>query len=354
MAISPKLPVSVLGLGIETSCDETAIAIVRDGREILSQPLFSQIDLHNLYGGVIPELASRSHYDKIPFLLKLALSEAAIAPHDLDYIAVTVKPGLTGSLLVGYQTALAVQDITGRPLIPVHHLEAHILAVYLNANLPFFPFLGVLISGGNSAIYRVDDIGSISLIGNTMDDAAGEALDKAASLLNLPYPGGPQIEKLARSFLSKKDNKSTENPLPIPLRDLPRNEVRFSFSGLKTALLYLLEKQKNEYSAEHLAWAFQERVIESIDRNIKHAVDISGIRSVVVSGGVSANGMLREKLEQSAAKVGYTLFIPPKQFSTDNAAMVATAGYLYFAAKKFPVQNYVSSDNAFNFSLYRN
>lgn len=347
----------IIGLGIESSCDETAIAVVKNGEKVLSQPMFSQVALHKKYGGVIPELASRSHLEKITFLLEEALSESGIEIQQIDYIATTVKPGLVGSLLVGYQTALALHWKTGARLLPVHHLEAHLYAPLLSGASFEYPFLGLLLSGGNSAIYRISAPGEVKVLGDTIDDAAGEALDKAAAMLGLPYPGGPQIEKEAGKFLEVSGESEAslreKNPLAIPLRDLPRNEIRFSFSGLKTSLLYLLKKNSDEYTREALSFYFQQRIIDAIIRNVEHAVKREKVLRVVAAGGVTANSMLRSALEALADSMKFSITFPERSYSTDNAAMVAAAGYIYFRAQKFPEQNFVSSDNKFEFKPLR-
>lgn len=337
----------VYGIGIESSCDETGVALVKDGIEIISNPLFSQINLHTGYGGVIPELASRSHLEKIPFLVGQALSDLHQAP---DYIAVTVKPGLAGSLLVGYNTALALSDFYQVPLIPVHHLEAHFHAVSLDTGQMLnYPFLGLLVSGGNSALYRVDGPGQISVLGDTRDDAAGEALDKAASLLSLPYPGGPHIEKAA----AEAGIENMKNPLPVVLRDQPADRYEFSFSGLKTALLYLLQKEPDQYSTAQIAAFFQERLFEIFFRNTRRVLKNTDLKTMIAAGGVTANRYLRAGLEKITVEAGVEFHVPPLNLCTDNGAMIAAAGYASYRQGNIPRQYHVSSDNRFSFTALR-
>ncbi len=347
----------VFGLGIESSCDETAVALVKNGREILAAPIFSQIEIHKPFGGVIPENASRAHLDKIPWLLKEALAQFEHPLAKLSYVAATVKPGLTGSLLVGYNTALAVSLLSQAPIIPVHHLEAHLYAAILEGKKIEPPFLGLLLSGGNSAIFRVDGLSKVTVLADTMDDACGEAFDKAASLLQFPYPGGPEIEKAALRFMAEnnitltaEESWSQKNPLPVILKDQPRVEPRFSFSGIKTALLYLLEKQSNPYySRDALAYFFLQRATESVRRNLGIALESSGLKQVVFAGGVAANSYLRAHVEKVCRRHQAELIVPHRSLCTDNAAMVAAVGYLYYQAGYIPQVYAVASDNAFNF-----
>lgn len=322
----------IFGVGIESSCDDTGAALVAGGSKILANPKFDQTALHEVYGGVVPEIAGRAHLEKIPFMVDTILTAMGDASPPLirpDYVAVTMKPGLSGSLFTGYYAALAMAKAWDIELIPIHHLEAHLYAVMLEGVPIEYPFLGLLISGGNTAIYRVDDLGKVEILGDTYDDAAGEAFDKAASLLGMGYPGGPEIEKGARRFLEKNPgpHKKSENPLPYILKG-QGDSLHFSFSGLKTALYYLLQKG-DTHSSEKLAWCFQERVFEILLRNIEKAVQSTGVKRVIAAGGVMANQTLKGRLEGLCKKLGASFASPQPALCTDNAAMVAAAGYLY-------------------------
>ena len=328
----------VVGLGVETSCDETAAALVKNGVDILENPVFSQVEQHKKFRGVVPEVASRVHLQKLPSMLKHILVRAEKPP---DYIAVTVRPGLNGCLLMGYHAALGVSLKLGIPLIPIHHLEAHLYAVQLMGIEIEYPFIGLLISGGNSALYLVKKLGILKTLGDTQDDACGEALDKAAVSLGLPYPGGPQIEKKAREFYEKalkkgrsKKELDMDNPLPEILKNQKQKEFDFSFSGIKTALVYLLAKKS--HSADALAYYFQERVIQLLVRNTKKALLEYQALPLVAAGGVMANQTLRGALEKMSGQVGSRLITPPIRLCTDNAAMVASLGFNYFRRGAWP------------------
>ncbi len=334
------LPRKILGIGIESSCDDTGVALVANGTNILANPKFDQTQLHEQFGGVVPEIAGRAHLEKAPLLLKevldrladLAQSDDQQAP---DYIAVTMKPGLAGSLFVGYYTALALAKATGAELIPIHHLEAHLYAVALEGANVSPPFLGFLASGGNTALYKIKGPGKIEVLGDTFDDAAGEAYDKAASLLGLGYPGGPAMEKLAAEYIRENPgpHKKSHNPLPYILKD-QGDSLHFSFSGLKTALYYLLQKEPGKHSAAKLAWCFQERIFEIIERNLENAIKQNPVRQVVAAGGVLANRTLKERLKILCNRLDVEFFSPSPALCTDNAAMVAAAGYLYYQNPK--------------------
>ncbi|MDV6235630.1 tRNA (adenosine(37)-N6)-threonylcarbamoyltransferase complex transferase subunit TsaD [Leptospira ellisii] len=317
----------MIGMGIETSCDETSIGIVRDGKEPLSLRIFSQIDLHKPYGGIVPEIASRAHLEKINLLLEEAMDEAKVRFEDLEYVAVTSSPGLTGSLMVGAQLARCIHMVYGTPILPVCHLQSHFAVLHLEGVPARFPALGLLLSGGNSAIYILREFGRMELLGDTMDDALGEAFDKVAGLLGLPYPGGPYIEAKAQEYLPSSDEKPILPPL---LRNLPQDQVSFSFSGLKTAVMVLMEKQK-ERSAEQICWNFQNSAFDLVERNLKRAVAITGIRRIYSAGGVLANSTLQKRLQSWAERNSVELFSPKKKiYCTDNGAMVATLGYYLF------------------------
>ena len=343
----------IIGLGIETSCDETAVAVVQNGNEVLENPVFSQIPLHERFGGIVPEISARAHLEKLPLLLKHVLKD-----HKPDYIAVTVRPGLVGSLLMGYNAALVISQELDIPVIPIHHLEAHLYAVYLNKFEIRYPFLGLLVSGGNSAIYLIQNIGLLETLGDTKDDACGEALDKAAALLELPYPGGPHIERLAKDFYEKETSKGNskekidkKNPLPKILKEQAKDDFDLSFSGIKTALVYLLKRDPKKYTKGALAYYFQERLIEVIVRNTKKALlkckKQHNITSLVAAGGVIANQTLRNALKEMSKENGLKFTCPDIQFCTDNAAMVASLGYFYYQKKSWPECSGVSSSKEF-------
>jgi N6-L-threonylcarbamoyladenine synthase len=305
---------TVLGLGIESSCDETAVAVVGEGTEILSNIVSSQIDLHKEYYGVVPEIASRAHLETINILTGRALSTAGIGFGDLDYVAVTNRPGLVGSLLIGLQSAKAISYTAGIPLIGVNHLEAHLYAPFLEGAVRSFPFIGLLASGGNTVLFHVRGTGDMEVVGKTADDAAGEAFDKIAKFMDIGYPGGPAIEKLARLAVARK--------IPFP-KILPEpGDFRFSYSGIKTAVINYLKKNPDADRAE-IAYGFQERVLEVLVRS-----------RIVVAGGVAANGRLRELLSEER-RSDETIIIPSPALCGDNAAMVAGAGYHYFLEGRF-------------------
>ncbi len=310
----------VLGLGIESSCDETAAAVVRDGRDIISNIISSQINLHREYYGVVPEIASRAHLEAINLLIAGALGTAKIGFRDLDYVAATNRPGLVGSLLIGLQSAKVISYVLGIPLVAANHLEAHLYAPFLEGNALSYPFIGLLVSGGNTALFHVKGTGDMEVIGKTVDDAAGEALDKIAKYLGLGYPGGPVIEKLARTAIEKKI--LFPKILPEP------GDYRFSYSGIKTAVINFI-KQNPDADTGEIVYGFQERVLEILVRRAFAAARARGVKKIVVAGGVSANGRLREllALERRPDEI---VILPSPGLCTDNAAMVAGIGYQYF------------------------
>lgn len=311
---------SVVVLGIETSCDETACAVVRDGRHVLSNLISSQVDLHRRYGGVVPEVASRAHMEAIGPLLITALSEAGVGWEDLSAIATTFGPGLQGALLVGLTSAKAIAWARGIPLVGVHHLAAHIWANKVaNPDLPL-PFLCLLVSGGHTSLVLVRGPEDFQTLGETLDDAAGEAYDKTARLLELGYPGGPIIDRLA------KDGDPSAYDFP---RSWLPGTYDFSFSGLKTSVLRMTEKSRQAglpIRPEDAAASFQRAVTDVLVGKTLKAAEDHGITTVAIAGGVAANRELRERLTLEAQKRGWTLSVPPLSLTTDNAAMIAGLG----------------------------
>lgn len=309
-------------LAIESSCDETAAAVVVNGRKVLSNVIASQIDIHKLYGGVVPEIASRKHIEKINQVIHEALAESGKTWDDLDAICVTYGPGLVGALLVGVGVAKAISFATGKPLVGVHHIEGHISANYIaNPDLEP-PFLCLVASGGHSHLVIVRDYGDYEILGRTRDDAAGEAFDKVARAIGLGYPGGPKIDKLAREG----------NPQAI---DFPRASIEgapydFSFSGVKSAVLNYLNGCKmkgEEYSQADIAASFQQAVVDVlVDHTMAAAKDYK-IKKVAIAGGVACNSGLREEMQRACEKRGYSFYLPSPILCTDNAAMIGAAGY---------------------------
>lgn len=315
----------MIGLGIETSCDETSVGIVRDGKELLSLKVYSQIPLHSPHGGIVPEIASRSHLEKLNPLLEESIREAKISFHELDYVAVTNRPGLLGSLLVGVQGARALGISLGIPVYPVDHLEAHFSVLSLEDKLPPYPFLGLLLSGGNTAIFLVKNPEEMDILSNTKDDAIGEAFDKVSVLLGLGYPGGPAIEREANKYTRKKG----DIPLfPKLLKD--SQDRQFSYSGIKTSVLQLLKKMGSQKpDLAKVCFDFQNSVFELVERNLQAIVSDSAIRTVVAAGGVLANTTLRTRLDALGRRKNFKIFYPEKKiFCTDNGAMVACQGYI--------------------------
>ncbi len=328
----------IIGLGIESSCDETSVVMVKNGNDIIEDMTYSQLEIHQNYGGVVPELASRKHLEKITHLISKCING-----NKIDYLAVTVEPGLIGSLLIGYNTAMAVSLSYNIPVIPVNHLEAHLYAILLDKHIIDYPFLGLLVSGGNTVLCLINSLGDISQIGDTLDDACGEALDKVSQLLGLPYPGGPKLEKLALQFNKPIQGK---NPFPIILKDQKSNDLNFSFSGIKTSLLYFLQGKDNVDKSE-VAYYFQERVFDVIVRNTIKALNHNKVPLVVAAGGVMANNILRSKLSNAIEKYNVKFLTPQPVYCTDNGAMVAALGYCYFMRNSWPKANCISSDSDF-------
>ena len=311
----------MLILGIETSCDETGIALYDSNKGLLGHTLHSQIDLHAEYGGVVPELASRDHIRYIIPLINQLLNKTSVAKEAINAIAYTAGPGLSGALLVGSTVGESLSFALGIPSIPVHHLEGHLLAPMLEDTKPVFPFLALLVSGGHTQIIHVKQIGQYDIVGDTLDDAAGEAFDKTAQLLGLGYPGGAALSKLAESGKPKYD-------LPKPM--LHSKDFDFSFSGLKTAVLTLVKKQPEltDIIKANIAASFQESITEVLIYKTLKAMNSLNLNQIVVSGGVGANKQLREKLTKSSQENNFQLFFPSLEFCTDNGAMIALAGYL--------------------------
>ena len=308
-------------LGIESSCDETGIALYDTQHGLLAHALHSQIDLHAAYGGVVPELASRDHIRRTLPLTQQVLQEANISLQEIDAIAYTQGPGLSGALLVGTSIAESLAFALNIPSVPVHHLEGHLLAPLLEANPPDFPFVALLVSGGHSQLMRVTAIGDYELLGDTLDDAAGEAFDKTAKLLDLGYPGGPAVAKLAL------EGRAGVFQLPRPM--LKSGDLNFSFSGLKTAVLSLVNTQKDNLTQQvkaDIAYEFQEAATDILTAKCLSALKQTGLKSLIVSGGVGANTRLREKLNIETAQRKYSVHYPRLEFCTDNGAMIAFAG----------------------------
>lgn len=309
-------------LGIESSCDETAASVVEDGRRVLSNVVASQVEEHRLYGGVVPEIASRRHAEAISGVVRQALEQADKTPAQLDGIAVTYAPGLIGALLVGVGFAKGLALATGKPLIPTHHLRSHIAANYLAHPELQPPFLCLVVSGGHSHIVQVEDYTRFRVIGHTRDDAAGECYDKAARAMGMPYPGGVALDKLAA------EGNPAAYTLPRPR--VEGSSYDFSFSGLKTAVINLLHnaQQKGEtVNKADLCASFQHRVTEMLVENTMRAAADTGAHTIVLAGGVSANSGLRAGMETACARACYRLFAPPLSLCGDNGAMVAAQGY---------------------------
>lgn len=313
----------MLVLGLETSCDETGVALYDSERGLLADALFSQIDLHRAYGGVVPELASRDHVKRMLPLIRQVLEEAGRTAQDIDAIAYTAGPGLVGALLVGASCAQALAFAWEIPALGVHHMEGHLLAPMLEEQPPQFPFVALLVSGGHTQLVRVDGIGRYALLGESLDDAAGEAFDKTAKMLGLVYPGGPEIARLAERGVPGRF------VFPRPMTDRPG--LDFSFSGLKTFALNTWQQQRSGTEADEqvrcdIALAFQQAVVETLTIKCKRALKHTHLKSLVIAGGVSANQALRRDLERMLKGLGGQVFYARPRFCTDNGAMIAYAG----------------------------
>jgi N6-L-threonylcarbamoyladenine synthase len=306
-------------LGIESSCDETGIALYHTERGLLAHTLHSQIALHNEYGGVVPELASRDHVRYALPLIRSALQQAECKLNDIDAVAYTQGPGLSGALLVGSSVACALAYTLNIPTIGVHHLEGHLLSPLLSKPAPEFPFIALLVSGGHTQLMQVDGVGRYSLLGESVDDAAGEAFDKSAKLLGLDYPGGALLSKLAQS--------GTPGRFKLPRPMLHSGDLDFSFSGLKTAVLTLTQKHDlNDQTRADIAHAAQEAIVDVLANKSLTALAQSGLNQLVVAGGVGANQLLRSRFNETIGKRGGKVFYPDLEFCTDNGAMIAFAG----------------------------
>lgn len=311
-------------LAIESSCDETSMSIIEDGSIDLGTVILSQIDIHTLYGGVVPEIASRAHVESITLVLEETLKKSNLTMDDIDAIAVTEGPGLIGSLLVGVIAAKTLSYIYNKPLIPVHHIAGHIYANNLIKRLEF-PLIALVVSGGHTELIYMKEDYSFKKIGSTLDDAVGECYDKVARVLNLPYPGGPRIDKLTQ------EGSDTYN-LPLPLND---DSFNFSFSGIKSAVINLVHNEKqrgNDIREADLACSFQNRVVDVITRKTMDAVEKYNVKNLVLAGGVAANRYIRNSLEEACKNKNINFTMPTLTYCTDNAAMIGAAAY--YAYKK--------------------
>lgn len=312
-------------LSIESSCDETAAAVVEDGRNVLSSVVASQVEEHKLYGGVVPEIASRRHAEAISGVVQQALDEAKTTLDDIDAIAVTYAPGLIGALLVGVNFAKGLSLSKNIPLVPTHHLRSHIASNYIAHHDLKPPFLCLVVSGGHSHIIQVNDYTDMKIIGRTRDDAAGEAFDKAARTMGMPYPGGIHLDKVA-------ENGNPE-AYKLPFPKVVNSPYDFSFSGLKTAVINLIHnasQKGEELPVADLSASFRQAVVNCLTTNLMKAVEDTGSKTVVIAGGVSANSLLRRTLQEQCDTKGLKLYMPPKNLCGDNAAMVGAQGYYEF------------------------
>ncbi len=320
MKVGDKMDTYILA--IESSCDETSVSIIKNGCEEISSVVLSQMDIHANYGGVVPEIASRMHIENITLVLEECLNKSNMTMDNIDAIAVTYGPGLIGSLLIGVMAAKTLSYIFDKPLVPVHHIAGHIYANNLVKKMEF-PLIALVVSGGHTELVYMKENYLFEVIGSTLDDAVGEAYDKVARVIDLPYPGGPNIDKLAR------EGNDTYN-LPTPLND---NSFNFSFSGLKSAVINLVHNEAqrgNEIRKADLARSFENRVIDILSKKTIKALHEYNVKNLVVAGGVSANRWLREKLAELCEKDSFNLIIPEMRYCTDNAAMIGVAGYFAY------------------------
>lgn len=314
-------------LGIETSCDETAASVVKNGHEIVSNVVASQIQSQQRFGGVVPEIASRHHVEQITLVIEEALAKAGLAPSDLDAVAVTEGPGLVGALLIGINSAKAFAFANGLPIVGVHHIAGHIYANQLMRPMEF-PLLALIVSGGHTELVLMEKHGSFKLIGETRDDAAGEAYDKVARVLGLPYPGGPHIDKLALE---------SDEAVDFPRAWLEPDSYDFSFSGLKSAVInykHNIEQKGGEVNPAHVAAGFQQSVVDVLTEKTLKAAKEFGVKQVIAAGGVAANKGLRASLDAAFEKEGIPFYVPPISLCTDNAAMIAAAGSSMYESGK--------------------
>lgn len=321
-------------LSIESSCDETAAAVVEDGRNVLSSVVASQVEEHKLYGGVVPEIASRRHAEAICGVVQQALDEANCTLENIDAIAVTYAPGLIGALLVGVNFAKGLALANNIPLVPTHHLRSHIASNYIAHPDLKPPFLCLVVSGGHSHIIQVEDYTKMKIIGRTRDDAAGEAFDKAARTMGMPYPGGIHLDKVAEN--------GNPDAYTLPFPKVNGSPYDFSFSGLKTAIINLIHnaKQKGEQlPVEDLSASFRQAVVNCLTTNLMKAVEDTNSNTIVIAGGVSANSLLRKNLQQICDEKGLKLYMPPKNLCGDNAAMVGAQGYYEFLSGNIAQQD---------------
>lgn len=312
----------ILILSIESSCDETAAAVVKNGREVLSNSIYSQIDIHTLYGGVVPEIASRKHIEKINYVVKQALDEASVTLKDIDAVAVTYGPGLVGPLLIGVSFAKSLAYAAGIPLVGVHHIEGHIAANYIENPELKPPFMCLIVSGGHTHLVNVKDYSEFEILGRTMDDAAGEAFDKVARAIGLGYPGGPKIDKVSK--------EGDANAIAFPRAKLSTDGYDFSFSGLKSAVLNYLngcQMKGEEINQADVAASFQASVIDVLVSNAMKAVDEHHAVKFAIAGGVASNSGLREAMRKACEKRNVEFYHPSPILCTDNAAMIGCAGY---------------------------
>jgi N6-L-threonylcarbamoyladenine synthase len=324
-------------LGIETSCDETAAAVVRNGCEILSNVISSQIEIHQKYGGVVPEIASRAHIEKIYPIVEQAIVQAGIDKKDIDAVAVANQPGLTVALIVGLTAAKTLALVLEKPLIAINHIHAHLQSAMMETKDLRLPAVALVVSGGHTSLYDCESAIELKLLGSTIDDAAGEAFDKVASILNLSYPGGPSIEKAAAAGNPKA--------IDFPRTMLGKNSLDFSFSGIKTAVLYHCQGQNmnrpnsaatmTPQEIADIAASFQAAVVDVLVKKTRKAADRIGAKTILLGGGVAANTALRSELEKMAQKTGRVLLVAPKKYCTDNAVMIASLGYHKYKAGIF-------------------
>ncbi|MDD5135254.1 MAG: tRNA (adenosine(37)-N6)-threonylcarbamoyltransferase complex transferase subunit TsaD [Phycisphaerae bacterium] len=324
-------------LGIETSCDETAAAVVCNGSEVLSNVVSSQIALHQKYGGVVPEIASRAHIEKIYPIVEEAITQSGLDKNSIDAVAVANQPGLTVALIVGLTAAKTLALVLDKPLIAINHIHAHLQSAMMDTKDLQLPAVALIVSGGHTSLYDCENILELKLLGSTIDDAAGEAFDKVASILNLPYPGGPSIEKAAASGNPKA--------IKFPRTMLEKDSLDFSFSGIKTAVLYYCQGQDmkgrnnsdkmTEKQIADIAASFQAAVIDVLVKKTQLAADRVRAKTILLGGGVAANTALRENLEKMAQRTGRVLLVAPKKYCTDNAVMIASLGYHKYKAHIF-------------------